>query len=230
MESKKGFGKLLQQVIEGRGFYIVMALCAAVIGVSIWSLVRSPAEYLDETEFDESLTTVEYQPPEIAQPTPEPETPVPETPPIALEELAETAASTEPVWPVEGEVQRPYSITSLAYDATMSDWRTHDGLDIAAPFGTKVRAIRAGTVTEVYYDDAYGSTVVIDHGDGLVCSYAALEEIPTVVVGDTVAAGDVIGSVGDSAKCESAQETHLHLSATLNGESVSPLDCLPQIG
>ena len=42
MESKKGFGKLLQQVIEGRGFYIVMALCAAVIGVSIWSLVREP--------------------------------------------------------------------------------------------------------------------------------------------------------------------------------------------
>lgn len=232
MESKKGFGKLLQQVIEGRGFYIVMALCAAVIGVSIWSLVRSPADYLDEAEFDETLTTVEYQPPEVVQPTPEAteELPAPETPPVAMEELAETVASTEPVWPVEGEVQRAYSITSLAYDATMSDWRTHDGLDIAAPYGTKVHAIRAGTVTEVYYDDAYGSTVVIDHGDGLVCTYAALEEIPTVVVGDTVSAGDVIGSVGDSAKCESAQETHLHLSAKLNGESISPLDILPQIG
>ena len=48
MESKKGFGKLMEQIIEGRGFYIVMALCAAVIGVSVWSLVREPADYLDE--------------------------------------------------------------------------------------------------------------------------------------------------------------------------------------
>ena len=201
MESKKGFGKLMEQIIEGRGFYIVMALCAAVIGVSVWSLVREPADYLDEAEFDDTLSAVEVVPAATPEPTvfeePE-ETPVTEP----TEEAAETAASTEPVWPVEGSVQRDYSIDSLA-----------------AALGVGMR-----------FDDAYGSTVVIDHGNGLVCTYAALEEIPTVIVGDTVNAGDVIGSVGDTAKCETAQSAHLHLSAALNGQSISPLDCLPKIG
>ena len=57
---------------------------------------------------------------------------------------------------------------------------------------------------------------------------ANLEQIPTVYEGDTVSAGDVIGSVGETAKCESAQDSHLHLSAKLNGESVNPVDYLPQ--
>ena len=39
---------------------------------------------------------------------------------------------------------------------------------------------------------------------------------------------DTIGSVGDSAGCESAQESHLHLSVAASGQSVSPLDYLPQ--
>lgn len=229
MESKKGFGKLLQQIIEGRGFYIVMALCAAVIGVSIWSLVREPADYLDEAEFEDTLSAVEVMPADTPEPTifeePE-ETPITEP----TEEAAETAASTEPVWPVEGSVQRDYSMDHLAYDATMADWRTHDGLDIEAPLGTKVLAIKPGKVQSVYFDDAYGSTVVIDHGNGLTCTYAALEEIPTVIVGDTVNAGDVIGSVGDTAKCETAQSAHLHLAAKVDGQSISPLDCLPKIG
>ena len=36
MDSKKSFGKKLEHFIEGRGFYIVLVLCAAIIGVSAW--------------------------------------------------------------------------------------------------------------------------------------------------------------------------------------------------
>ena len=89
-------------------------------------------------------------------------------------------------------------------------------------------AAHPGTVLRVFSDDLYGTTVVIDHGNGLVISYANLEQVPTVYEGDQVAAGDVIGSIGETAKCESSQESHLHLSAELNGESVSPLDYLPK--
>ena len=229
MESKKGFGKMMEQIIEGRGFYIVMALCAAVIGVSIWSLVRMPENYVDEAEFDDTLSAVEVLPAATPEPTILEES-EDAAEPEPTEEITETAVSNDPVWPVEGAIQRAYSMDHLSYDETMSDWRTHDGVDIEAPLGTKVSAIRGGTVQSVFYDEAYGSTVVIDHGDGLICTYAALEEIPTVIVGDTVQAGDVIGSVGDTAKCETAQSTHLHLSATMNGASISPLDCLPTAG
>lgn len=99
---------------------------------------------------------------------------------------------------------RPYAMTALAYDETMSDWRTHDGIDIEAKYGTVVSAMASGTVTKVYYDDLYGTTVVTEREDGLRCMYANLESIPTVNVGDQVSVGDTIGSVGDSAGCESA--------------------------
>ena len=152
--------------------------------------------------------------------TPEPEIPV--------EDAAETAAQDKYVWPVDGAVLRPYAMTALAYDETMSDWRTHDGIDIEAKYGTVVSAMASGTVTKVYYDDLYGTTVVTEREDGLRCTYANLESIPTVNVGDQVSVGDTIGSVGDSAGCESAQESHLHLSVAASGQSVSPLDYLPQ--
>ena len=226
MESKKSLGKQMEQILAGRGFYIVMILCAAIIGVSIWSLLQKPEMPIpDEPEFDEVLSEVspvEYEPEETIAPI--------ETEDAAPEEVSieETVSEVKAVWPVEGEIQRDYSMDALQYDPTMSDWRTHDGVDLSAEIGTKVLAVQAGMVRRVYSDDLYGATVVIDHGNGLVISYANLEQIPTVYEGDTVSAGDVIGSVGDTAKCESLQEGHLHLSAELNGESVSPMDYLPK--
>ena len=240
MESKKGFGKQLEQIIEGKGFYIVMALCAAIIGVSVWSLLRTPAVPVDEAEFEEALSDVEPMPfdpiaPELAEAEAEETASEPVSEQVEDDNAqmpeapaAETAAEQTAVWPLEGAVQRDYSLDRLQYDKTMADWRTHDGVDLAAEVGTKVAAIRSGTVQNVYADDLYGTTVVIDHGNGLVVTYANLEKVPTVYAGDTVKAGDVIGSVGDTATCESAQESHLHLSARLNEKSVSPLEYLPQ--
>lgn len=226
MESKKSLGKQMEQILAGRGFYIVMILCAAIIGVSIWSLLQKPEMPIpDEPEFDEVLSEVspvEYEPEETIAPI-ETEDAAPEEEPIE-----ETVSEVKAVWPVEGEIQRDYCMDALQYDPTMSDWRTHDGVDLSAEIGTKVLAVQAGMVLRVYSDDLYGATVVIDHGNGLVISYANLEQIPTVYEGDTVSAGDVIGSVGDTAKCESLQEGHLHLSAELNGESVSPMVYLPK--
>ena len=217
--------------IEGKGFYIALVLCAAVIGVSAWSLL-SGTKTMDSEHDQNTLLEVTPAPtipaPETAEPTPEmtPEmTPEPEIP---AEDAAETAAQDKYVWPVDGAVLRPYAMTALTYDETMSDCRTHDGIDIEAKYGTVVSAMASGTVTKVYYDDLYGTTVVTEREDGLRCTYANLETIPTVNVGDQVSVGDTIGSVGDSAGCESAQESHLHLSVAASGQSVSPLDYLPQ--
>ena len=203
--------------IEGKGFYIALVLCAAVIGVSAWSLL-SGTKTMD-SEHDKN-TVLEVTPaptipaPETAEPTPKmtPEmTPEPEIP---AEATAAAAAQDKYVWPVDGAVLRPYAMTALAYDETMSDWRTHDGIDIEAKYGAVVSAMASGTVTKVYYDDLYGTTVVTEREDGHV--------------GEQASVGDTIGSVGDSAGCESAQESHLHLSVAASGQSVSPLDYLPQ--
>lgn len=231
MDSKKSFGKKLEHFIEGRGFYIVLVLCAAIIGVSAWSLLSgTKAMAPNEGQNSTSVLSAVTPRPTPAEVTPVPPTTAPAQEPekVPEDEKAPAAAEASYVWPVEGEIIYPYSMTALLYDKTMSDWRTHDGVDIAAEFGTPVSAMTSGTVTKVYYDDLYGTTVIIENGNGLQCVYSNLEEIPTVYVGDAVAAGDTIGSVGASAACESAQESHLHLSVSLNGESVSPMEYLPQ--
>ena len=237
-EKKSKFSERLERLIAGRGYYVVLAVCAVVIGVSVWSMLRSP----DETRSGASASAIVapvpadvpvYEPEDAyvpAQTQPEPE-PTPDTDPAAtLEDAAQTAAQDVFVQPVNGTVQRGYSVTALAYDETMQDWRTHDGVDIEAPEGEKVSAITSGTVSAVFFDDRYGTTVTIDHGNGLICAYAGLQDVPTVCVGDTVAAGDTIGAVGKSCKCESAQGPHLHLTAMRNGESISPAELLPALG
>lgn len=213
--------------IEGKGFYIALVLCAAVIGVSAWSLL-SGTKTMDDGRDQAAVLEVTPAP---TIPAPETPAPMPETAPepeIPAEDTAATAAQDTYAWPVDGAVLRPYAMTALAYDETMSDWRTHDGIDIEAKYGTVVSAMASGTVTKVYYDDLYGTTVVTERADGLQCMYANLESIPTVNVGDQVSVGDTIGSVGDSAGCESAQDSHLHLAVSASGRSVSPLDYLPQ--
>ena len=229
----------LGDFVLGKGFYIVLFLCVAAIGISGYYLIRSvsgsePAQ--EPVTANPSVTLPDssavfpgeqsHQPQPTPAPAAQPDDPQPK-------KDAETAAPAQPrevvyTWPVKGQVLRGFTVEALAYDETMSDWRTHDGIDIEAKYGTVVSAMASGTVTKVYYDDLYGTTVVTEREDGLRCMYANLESIPTVNVGDQVSVGDTIGSVGDSAGCESAQESHLHLSVAASGQSVSPLDYLPQ--
>jgi murein DD-endopeptidase MepM/ murein hydrolase activator NlpD len=119
-------------------------------------------------------------------------------------------------------------VEALAYDVTMGDWRTHSGLDIAAAAGTKVVAAASGTVSSVYEDDLLGTTVVIDHGKGLISVYANLAAVPSVKTGGKVSTGTVIGTVGTTAPAESGLAPHLHFALFKNDNAVNPLDYLPE--
>ena len=100
--------------IEGKGFYIALVLCAAVIGVSAWSLL-SGTKTMDDGRDQNAVLEVTPAPtiPIPATPAPTPEmTPEPEIP---AEDAAATAAQDKYVWPVDGAVLRPYAMTVLAY-------------------------------------------------------------------------------------------------------------------
>ena len=130
------------------------------------------------------------------------------------------------VAPLIGETVAAFSIDELQYNETMGDWRTHDGMDIAAEPGTQVCAAAAGTVLDVRNDDLMGTTVVLSHDGGYDTIYANLQAVPTVEVGDYVTAGQVIGSVGHTALSEAAEPTHLHFGVTKDGEYVDPAEFL----
>jgi len=254
--SSKSSGKKLEGFFTGKGFYIVLFLCAAVIGVSAWLMaagnetIKEDVSVSKQTNYEDKRVEQVIVPPvrvEEEVPTVKEELPVieEEAPVVNTEGLAEeieeepeaidvweespAAAPAEPtyVWPVLGEIERAHCVEELSYDVTMRDWRTHDGVDIAAPLGSTVAAVRAGTVESIVNDPLYGTTVIIDHGDGTKSSYANLADLPTVTVGDWVEAGSVIGSVGLTAICEIGQGTHLHFAMTTGGRSVDPLEFLP---
>ena len=238
-------------LLGGKGFYIALMLCVSVIALSAWMIVSGDDEE-EEASADVTATPfVQYEvygretnpvPTEVILPeipdVAEIFEPVPtQTPteaviaPVPTEQVTETVSLNKRsyVWPVIGEQGMGYSMDALVYNKTMGDWRTHDGIDIAAQAGEYVRAACQGTVTEVYEDVLYGTTVVIDHGEGLVSYYACLQAQPSVKVGSEVLAGDVIGAVGTTALCESAEPAHLHFAMSLNDESVDPAEYLPKL-
>ena len=232
-------GKRLEGFLTGKGFYIVLFLCAAVIGLSAWMMANGneAMEDLSQTgsvSYDNRRVETVLITPDVTLETRETIALPVETEPAAAPEPAETVevwseAETEPVvvWPVEGELERVHDLERLHYDVTLRDWRTHEGVDILAPLGETVRAAKAGTVQSIEDDGLYGTVVTIDHGDGSSALYANLASLPAVSVGEWVEAGTVIGAVGTTALCEIGQGTHLHFAMYLDGASVDPLDYLP---
>jgi len=240
---KKPMKQTLGDFLAGRGFYIVLFLCVAAVGVSGWYLMREltipeagtvvggPTAVVVPTAAPTSTPTITAVPPSLTPtptPTPTPSvapTPAPATPaPTATATLWGSQVYT---WPVKGEVLSVFSLEVLAYDDTMGDWRVHEGMDIAAEVGASVKAVNAGTVTAVYDDDLMGTVVELEHEDGLTSRYANLTEQPTVKVGDTLDTGAVLGAVGETAIAEVAKPAHLHFEMAKDGEPVDPVLYLP---
>lgn len=121
-------------------------------------------------------------------------------------------------------VSKEYSMDMVIYNKTLDQYMTHPGIDLEAPVGSGVNAIASGTVTNVYEDDAYGTTIEITHDNGLVSKYASLESTAFVEKGDTVKQGQQISTVGKSALYESMDAVHLHFQLYKDGKLCNPMD------
>ena len=124
--------------------------------------------------------------------------------------------------PVDGEVSRDYAKDNLIYSETLKEWVTHLGIDIKADKTTVVKAAEAGTVKSIKNDPRYGLTIVIDHGDGMQTVYANLLTSEFVVEGEKVEKGQSIGTVGNTAVFEIADEPHLHFEILKDSIQVDP--------
>lgn len=124
--------------------------------------------------------------------------------------------------PLDGQIQKPYSIDKVIYSKTLELWKTHDGIDISSQIGENVKSIEKGTVEKVYDDSFYGTTVVIDHGQGYKSSYSNLNSKVSVKEKQTVTKGQVIGKVSNTSIGEIKDEAHLHFTLFKDNNNVDP--------
>ena len=120
-------------------------------------------------------------------------------------------------WPVNGRIARSFGTQTNPRFGT----RTYNsGIDIAAAFGTPISAVAKGRVDYVNWLEGYGKCAIINHGGGFYTLYANASEI-LVAAGKEVAAGEIIGRVGDTG---STIGTALHFEIRKGREAQNPLD------
>ncbi len=120
-------------------------------------------------------------------------------------------------WPVTGRVARSFgNQTNPRFGTTTFN----SGVDINASFGTPITAVAKGRVDYVSWLEGYGKCAIINHGGGFYTLYAHASEI-LVAVGKEVAAGEIIGRVGDTG---STIGTALHFEIRKGREPLNPLE------
>jgi murein DD-endopeptidase MepM/ murein hydrolase activator NlpD len=121
------------------------------------------------------------------------------------------------IWPVNGKL--------LAGFGAMGDGKVNDGLNIAVPSGTPIRASADGVVA--YSGDeigVFGGLILIKHGSGWVTAYGHADKL-NVARGQKVVAGEIIGLAGDSGY---VQEPQLHFEIRKDRKPVNPISHLPK--
>jgi murein DD-endopeptidase MepM/ murein hydrolase activator NlpD len=131
------------------------------------------------------------------------------------------------VMPVRGI--QPYELSRNYGAPRQGGARKHEGLDIMAPSGREVLAFTGGVVLARKWNDLGGNTLWITGDDGRVYYYAHLSRYADEQEGNSVAAGDVIGYVGQTGD---ATTPHLHFEIhdTRSGPSYDPFPELTQDG
>lgn len=94
----------------------------------------------------------------------------------------------------------------------------HNGVDMAAPYGSSILAAYDGDVIAADYSSSMGNYIMIDHGDGLYTIYMHASAL-YVSKGQSVYRGEKIAAVGSTGR---STGNHLHFSVRLNGNYVSP--------
>jgi murein DD-endopeptidase MepM/ murein hydrolase activator NlpD len=141
------------------------------------------------------------------------------TEPVIVEKLSFIAPVTA------GNVINEWSADIPVFSDTMEDYRVHLGIDVEADIGTPVYAVADGTIESVSFDPMMGQTVVIAHASGYKSIYQNMQTaVPTgIEEGKAVKAGDEIGSIGDTALIEIAEDPHLHFELYKDDLCENPL-------
>ena len=230
------------------GFYIALTICIVTIAAAAWTTYGSVAEYNGQVSETTSLPSEnlkvnndvsgqDYESSVLSEVSPVEqssemkiieeksitESSVSEVSEEFSKSVTENSRDTAPRPPFENcTIIKKFSPNNPVKSNTTSDWRTHQGIDIAAKNGEVVHAMRNGTVKSIYNDIMLGNVVCIEHVGGYTAYYCGLTDTPNVKEGDLVYAGDTVGYVG-TVPLEMLDESHIHVEVQKNGEYIDPV-------
>lgn len=192
---------------------VIAVLCLAALTIGIASALnrhRAPKDVLPDTSQNEEKPSDESDRKTDTEPTTDVD--------------VDDKKIPEMLVPTVGSLAKKHDNTNLTYNLTTNDYRTHSGIDIAAAAGAKVIAVADGTVKEIKEDPLMGMCLVISMKGDCEATYRNLGAVAEgLKEGSTVKAGDTVGTVGDNAMVELADEPHLHFELTVGKKEVDPL-------
>lgn len=202
--------------LKTKGYYLVLGLCVLTVGTVSFLSYRASQKKMAETPLNEPGTQgvekVEENIPDERNESAEKEDSAP----------APEASAPDYSAPIKaGEIIAHFSPEQPVYSNTLKDWRTHNGIDIAAAAGTEVCAVYEGAVETIEQDDLMGNMVTVRQTDGKISRYASLATV-TVKEGQILKQGDAIGTVGKSMLLECGETDHLHYELWNEDQAIDP--------
>ena len=184
----------VQKFLEGKGFYIALALCVAGTGTAAWLAVNRTIDDIDdqnqkilesrpqtedftdpgEVDAEQNGVTISSEGEDSSSDVSSSQEPAAQPSGGSASSVPQNTSALQFSLPVAGEKLNPYSDGKLVKDATLGEWRTHDGLDLKAAKGTPVYAAAEGTVASVKEDGLWGTVITIDHSNGLSTVYCGI--------------------------------------------------------
>lgn len=204
--------RTVKNFLRRNAAYIVLALCVLAIGLSI-TLVMINRDMALKAE-DDSRNQAEITNPEPE--TPAPVDDVPEVPDVPVVTVISFITPVERATAVEEYTE------TLSYNATLKRYEAHKAVDFFAEEGTPVYAAYDGVISDVETTLLTGTTVTVDHGNGLYTIYNSLADGDAVFVGQAVKQGAKIGEVSVSNRQEASEGAHLHFQVVENGSVINP--------
>lgn len=226
---KSGFGSLF----SGKGFYAALAVCLLGAVTAAWLTVdrtiSSINEATDVPKPERVIAEEKYDPEDslfasedVAKPKEDVKIEKPEKTENNKGFSGTVKEKNAFSMPVKGEICGNHSGGELVKYEAIGEWRTHDGIDIAAEAGTEVLACADGKILSVTNDPLWGTVVEIQHKGNVVSIYSGLSPEVPVKPGDEVKMGDVIGILGETNLAEVNMDSHLHFAMKENGKFIDP--------
>lgn len=219
---KPTFFEKLKNTKANRAAIITSVMLIAAIAVIISVTVANNRSKQNDDPLVKPTTTQKAQITTTAPSTTEaPKNQTPSTTPRPVEDNLPSFTL-----PVNGVLSKKHDPTLQVYSSTMKDYRVHLGVDIVTEASAPVYAAADGKISKIWEDTLMGYCIAVKHGGDCYTIYKNLAEtLPEgISEGAAVRSGQLIGTVGESAMIEVAEEPHLHFEMTVADLSVDPLE------